>query len=42
MTCQQLGGACDKTFSGETFAQIAAQSKAHGIAMYKAQDKAHL
>ena len=42
MTCKQLGGACDKQFKGETFEQIAEQSKKHGMEMMQAGDKAHL
>lgn len=42
MTCKQLGGACDKVFSAETFEEIAQMSKAHGTEMYAAQDAAHL
>jgi len=42
MTCIQLGGACDKVFSADTFAEIAAMSKQHGMEMYKAQDAAHI
>ena len=42
MTCKQLGGACDKVFSGNTFEEIAAQSKAHGTEMFKAKDPAHM
>ena len=42
MTCAQLGGACDEAFSAETFGEIAEQSKQHGMAMFQAQDAAHL
>lgn len=42
MTCRQLGGACDKVFSAETFEEIAKLSKAHGMEMFQAQDAAHL
>ena len=27
MTCKQLGGACDKTFSADTFDEIVTMSK---------------
>lgn len=30
MTCNQLGGACEQVFSGETFDDLAAQSQQHG------------
>ena len=41
MTCKQLGGACDKKFHGNTFDEIAAQSKQHGMEMFQAGDKEH-
>lgn len=42
MTCKQLGGACDLTFSAETFEEIAEQSKKHGTEMFQKGDQAHL
>lgn len=42
MTCKQLGGACDLTFSAETFKEIAELSKRHGIEMFEKKDTAHL
>lgn len=42
MTCKQMGGACDETFSAETFEEMAELSKAHGMAMFQQQDAAHL
>jgi len=42
MTCKQLGGACDKTFSANTFKEIAEFSKAHGAEMYQANDAPHM
>ena len=42
MTCTQLGGACDKAFHGNTFEEIAGQSKKHGMEMFQAGDPAHL
>lgn len=42
MTCKQMGGACDETFSAETFEEMAALSKAHGMEMFQKQDAAHL
>jgi len=42
MTCNQLGGACDIKFTAETFDEIAAMSKKHGMEMFQQQDKAHL
>lgn len=42
MTCNQLGGACDKEFHAETFEEIAELSKQHGMEMFQQQDAAHL
>ncbi len=42
MTCRQLGGACDETFTAETFEQIAAMSQQHGMDMFEKQDADHL
>ncbi len=42
MTCNQLGGACEQVFSGETFEELAAQSQQHGKAMYGANDRLHM
>jgi len=42
ITCQQLGGACNKEFKGNTFEEIAEQSKKHGMEMYQQGDKAHI
>ena len=42
MTCKQLGGACDKTFSAETFHEIVTMSKQHGMEMFEKNDKSHL
>ena len=42
MTCNQLGGACDKVFKAETFQEIAQQSQQHGMEMMKQNDKSHL
>ncbi len=42
MTCNQLGGACDKKFSAETFNEIADMSKRHGMEMFQQGDEAHL
>ena len=41
-TCKQLGGACDETFSAETFEEMAELSKAHGMEMFQKQDAAHM
>jgi hypothetical protein len=42
MTCKQLGGACDLKFTANTFEEIAAQSKKHGMEMFQKGDAAHL
>lgn len=42
MTCKQLGGACDKKFSAETFEQMAQLSQQHGMEMFQQQDSLHL
>ena len=42
MTCKQLGGACDREFEANSFDEIAALSKAHGMEMFKIGDKAHI
>ncbi len=42
MTCNQLGGACDLEFSGETFDDLAALSQQHGKEMYGANDAPHM
>ena len=42
MTCNQLGGACDLFFSGETFDDLAAQSQQHGKEMFGANDAPHI
>lgn len=42
MTCNQLGGACNKTFQANTFEEIAELSKQHGMEMFQQQDAAHL
>jgi hypothetical protein len=42
MTCKQLGGACEKAFTANTFEEIAEMSKKHGLEMYQKSDKPHL
>ena len=42
MTCNQLGGACNKEFRANTFDEIVMQSKKHGMEMFQSGDKAHL
>ena len=42
MTCNQLGGACDKKFQANSFDEIAELSKQHGMEMFQENDEAHL
>lgn len=42
ITCNQLGGACEKEFRAETFEEIAEMSKQHGMEMFQKQDEVHL
>ena len=42
MTCRELGGACEKTFTAATFTEMAALSRDHGRQMMQANDPAHL
>jgi hypothetical protein len=42
MTCKQLGGACEVEFFGNTFDEIAIQSKKHGMEMFQNGDKEHM
>jgi hypothetical protein len=42
MNCRQLGGACDKEFSAETFEEMAELSKKHGMEMHQKQDAEHI
>jgi predicted small metal-binding protein len=42
MTCKQLGGACNKEFRANSFEEIAAMSKQHGMEMFQKKDEAHL
>ena len=42
MTCKQLGGACDVEFQANTFEEMAALSKKHGMEMFQKGDQPHL
>ena len=42
MTCNQLGGACEKEFKANTFEEIVELSKKHGMEMFQTQDATHL
>jgi len=41
MTCKQLGGACDQTFSANTFDEIAMMVSKHAREMVQQGDAAH-
>jgi predicted small metal-binding protein len=42
MTCRQLGGACNTEFHANSFDEMAAQSKKHGMEMFQKGDQDHL
>jgi hypothetical protein len=42
MTCNQLGGACDKAFHAETFEEMTALAKQHAEEMIAQNDPAHM
>ena len=42
MTCKQLGGACDQTFSANTFDEIAVMVSKHAREMVQQGDAAHI
>ena len=42
MTCKQLGGACNEQFRANSFEEMAALSKKHGMEMFQKGDKDHL
>ncbi|MGY8915880.1 MAG: DUF1059 domain-containing protein [Flavobacteriales bacterium] len=42
MTCNQMGGACEKEFKANTFEEIEEMSKKHGMEMFQKGDEAHL
>ena len=42
MTCKQLGGACDRAFTANTFDEIAEMSRKHGMEMFQKGDPEHL
>ena len=41
ITCKQLGGACDQTFSKATFEEMTGLSKEYGKEIFKKNDTAH-
>jgi predicted small metal-binding protein len=42
MTCQQLGGACEKEFYANNFEEMVELSKQHGMEMFQKGDAPHL
>ena len=42
MSCKQLGGACDKEFTANSFDKIAEMSKQHGMEMLQHSEAAHI
>jgi predicted small metal-binding protein len=42
MTCKQLGGACNQTFSADTFDEIAKMVSMHAREMVQQGDAAHI
>ena len=42
MTCKQLGGACNQTFSANTFDEIAMMVSKHAREMVQQGDPAHI
>ena len=42
MNCNQLGGACEQIFTGESFDGIAQQSQLHAQEMMGVNDSAHM
>ncbi|MGJ8581390.1 MAG: hypothetical protein ACSHWR_03645 [Psychromonas sp.] len=42
MTCNQLGGACEQFFYGETLEELIEQSKLHAVEMLMQQDEQHI
>ena len=42
ITCKQLGGACEQAFLGDSFADVARQSRQHAMEMFAKNDTDHL
>lgn len=42
MTCRQLGGACDKKITAETFDEIAEMCKQHSMELVRQNDIPHI
>ena len=41
MTCNQLGGACEKEFQAQTFEEMGEMSAKHGVEMVQKGDEDH-
>ena len=42
ITCKELGGACEQAFLGDSFADVARQSRQHATEMLAKNDTDHL
>jgi len=42
ITCKELGGACEQAFLGDSFADVARQSRQHAMEMFAKNDTHHL
>ena len=42
ITCKELGGACEQAFLGDSFADVARQSRQHAMEMFAKNDTDHL
>ena len=42
LTCKDLGGVCNAVISGDSFAEMGKNARAHGIAMCNNGDASHL
>ena len=42
MTCKQLSGVCNTEFHANTFEEMSALSKKHGMEMYQKGDREHI
>ena len=42
ITCKQLGGACEQAFLGDSFEDVARQSRQHAMDMFAKNDADHI
>ena len=42
ITCKQLGGACEQAFLGDSFENVARQSRQHAMDMFAKNDADHI